>query len=95
VLFWHFSKNAVVLLTNGKLPLNGTLFFIYKYVVIINHVFLSTPAHVRKNFLSLVFIILLENILCENVAKKASHYQAFNKSYFFLINDIFYSYFIN
>jgi hypothetical protein len=28
VLFWHFSKNAVVLLTNGKLPLNGTLFFV-------------------------------------------------------------------
>jgi hypothetical protein len=24
---WYFIKSAVVLLTNGKLPLNGTLFF--------------------------------------------------------------------
>ncbi|MEZ7876835.1 MAG: hypothetical protein QMB86_07520, partial [Polaribacter sp.] len=24
---WHFIKSVVVLLTNGKLPLNGTLFF--------------------------------------------------------------------
>ncbi|MFQ3181792.1 MAG: hypothetical protein ACI9Z4_001392, partial [Polaribacter sp.] len=26
---WHFIKSVVVLLTNGKLPLNGTLFFCY------------------------------------------------------------------
>jgi len=25
---WHFIKSVTVLLTNGKLPLNGTLFFV-------------------------------------------------------------------
>lgn len=27
---WHFSKNVLVLLANGKLPLNGTLFFLVR-----------------------------------------------------------------
>ena len=28
---WHFIKSVVVLLTNGKLPLNGTLFFVLNF----------------------------------------------------------------
>ncbi|WP_299670225.1 hypothetical protein [uncultured Polaribacter sp.] len=30
---WHFRKSVVVLLTNGKLPLNGTLFFYPEFIL--------------------------------------------------------------
>ena len=61
---WHFIKSVVVLLTNGKLPLNGTLFFYFRWFFVYSRIIKAFFVVSYKKNLPVISLNLLQFSAC-------------------------------